>query len=174
MWRRPYVPSESSSQPKVMAVGIAPGETEEQIGKPFSGSVGSVVREALSGMVGGDVYYTNLVKRRPINDDGKARKPSSREASYCSRHLYEEMMSFKVPLVVTFGQLPTAYVMGDSEVQMEHVHGLAIQLERFGYTFILLPMYDPGHVARSGGLTGPTGTVWLDDLQELRNLVDGL
>jgi uracil-DNA glycosylase family 4 len=172
LWKRPYVPSDGSTKPKVMAIGTAPGATEEQIRAPFSGDIGSIVREVLQGIVGDDAYYTNLIKRRPVDDQGKSRKPTKKECSHCGgKHLSEEIHAFKAPVIVTFGHLPTAFVLGRDDISMDQLHGLPIQLVRFGYTFTLLPTYDPGYVARKGGLTSDTGDAWIKDIQELRNFV---
>lgn len=65
------VPSEGSPNAKIMIVGEAPGQKEEEQGKPFRGSSGlelaSMLREA--GMDRGDAYVTNVCKYRPPGND---------------------------------------------------------------------------------------------------------
>lgn len=154
-----------------MAIGVAPGASEEQTRLPFSGDIGSVVREVVGGIVGADAYYTNVLKRRTYG----GKKPTAKEISYCGNlHLTEEVRAFKPPIIVTFGQIPASFIYGQ-DVQMSMMHGLPVRVaDRFGYDFSLLAMYDPGYVARRGGLMSETGQEWLHDLQELRKLVDGL
>lgn len=59
------------SSARIMFVGEAWGQTEEQEGKPFVGSAGKVLNELLlkSGINPDACYFTNVVNRRPPGND---------------------------------------------------------------------------------------------------------
>ena len=170
---RPCVPSDGSAKPKIMAIGLAPGASEERMRRSFSGEVGSLVREAIGGIVGNQAYFTNLLKRRPIDKNGVPRKPTIKESNRCGeRHLIEEIRAFMPPIIATFGHMPTMFVVG-KDIPMKY-HGLAIKTDRFGYEFTVFSMYDPGFVVRSGGLNSVVGSEWIEDLKELKQLAERL
>lgn len=76
-----YVPSRGPTPTRIMVVGEAPGAYEERLGQPFVGPSGRLLEEMLAacGIEPSSVFYTNLCKYRPPNnelrsffsDDGK-------------------------------------------------------------------------------------------------------
>jgi uracil-DNA glycosylase family 4 len=90
----------------IMLIGEALGKTEQEEGFPFVGRCGKLLDELLL-KVGlnpaEDVYITNLVKCRPI-DNGKDRKPFYDEVVPCFPFLCEEMQVVSPKLLVTLGK----------------------------------------------------------------------
>jgi DNA polymerase len=66
---------------RVMLIGEAPGEREDQQGEPFVGPAGQLLGRMLAaiGLTREEVYITNLVKCRPPNN----RDPRPEEAAAC-------------------------------------------------------------------------------------------
>ncbi len=66
-----YVPGEGPADARVMFVGEAPGATEDQSGRPFSGRSGDEFTAEIheAGFVRRDCYVTNVVKMRPPGND---------------------------------------------------------------------------------------------------------
>ena len=58
---------EGNHYAEIMFVGEAPGKTEAETGRPFSGAAGKVLDELLrsAGIARKEVYITNVVKDRP-------------------------------------------------------------------------------------------------------------
>ena len=62
-----FVPGEGDLDAKVMFIGEAPGQKEDELGRPFVGAAGKFLEEML-GLVDlkrEDVYISNIVKQRP-------------------------------------------------------------------------------------------------------------
>lgn len=152
----------------VVVVGTAPGKSEEQTLKAFSGKNGEVVREVFKDMdLHDSIYFTNLIPRRPTAYDGTSRKPSQGECYKCSCHMWADIVDLKPRIVVTFGQVPTTYLMGQKH-QIGLIHGLPIPTIRFKHEFILIPAYDFGYVSRQGGLASHVGDEWIGDLIQVK------
>ena len=67
---------------RVMAVGEAPGETEDREGRPFVGAAGRLLTQLLEevGLNRHDIYITNTLKCRPPGN----RDPEPDEVAACS------------------------------------------------------------------------------------------
>ena len=65
--RKMSVPGNGSSNAKIMFIGEAPGRSEDLRGRPFAGSAGKKLDDALksAGLSRDEVYITNVVKCRP-------------------------------------------------------------------------------------------------------------
>src|SRR5438105_11248119 len=74
---------------RIMAVGEAPGETEDREGKPFVGAAGQLLTRLLESaeLNRRDIYITNIIKcRPPFNRD-----PEPGEVEACSHFLDEQI-----------------------------------------------------------------------------------
>lgn len=62
-----FVPGTGNPYPKLIVIGEAPGEDEDEQREPFVGRTGKLVKQMLSlaGMDPNEVYYTNVEKYRP-------------------------------------------------------------------------------------------------------------
>lgn len=69
-----YVPSRGPTPARIMMVGEAPGAYEERLGQPFVGPSGKILEELLaaSGVDPMEVFYTNICKYRPPNNELRA------------------------------------------------------------------------------------------------------
>ena len=99
------VPGIGSETSDVIFVGEAPGRNEDLQGKPFVGTAGQILSEALeyAGLARDQVYITNVVKCRPPNN----RQPITEERDACKKYLSEEMKIIKPKIICILGN--TAY-----------------------------------------------------------------
>ena len=83
--RKNSVPGTGNQNADIVFVGEAPGKSEDLHGKPFVGSAGKKLDEALeySGLTRNQVYITNIVKCRPP----KNRIPNDEEKIMCGNYL---------------------------------------------------------------------------------------
>lgn len=96
------VPAEMNGT-KIMLIGEAPGKHEEEIGKPFIGVSGSLLRRCIDVS---HTYITNVVKCRPtLDNQDKDRQPSIEEISCCQPILCSEIENVKPDIIVTFGSV---------------------------------------------------------------------
>jgi uracil-DNA glycosylase len=99
------VPGIGNEKSDVIFVGEAPGRNEDLQGKPFVGTAGQILSEALdyAGFARDQVYITNVVKCRPPNN----RQPITEERNACRQYLSEELKIIKPKIICILGN--TAY-----------------------------------------------------------------
>jgi uracil-DNA glycosylase family 4 len=154
----------------LFVIGTAPGETEERLRRPFAGEAGGMLREILRDMgVEREVYFTNVLKRRPLSYDGTDRKPSKRECWKCGSHLMAELALAKPRVVLTLGQMPLQFFFGKKH-DIEKIHGLPFHLVKFQLVMKVVPTFDPSFVRRRGGLMSHVGNRWVSDIEDAVNM----
>lgn len=168
---RPYVAGYGYVWAPFFVVGSAPGEYESMSGVAFTGDQGLFVRDLLEdlGLNMDDVYFTNVVKRRPTDGD-QNRKPTDKECWKCGSHLVRELIRSQPRVVLALGSTPFRF-LSSTHHPISTVRGLTIPVRRSGVTFRLVTSYDPSYVARKGGLLSAEGNEWIEDLQEFARLV---
>jgi DNA polymerase len=99
------VPGIGNEKSDVIFVGEAPGRNEDMQGKPFVGTAGQILSEALefAGFTRDHVYITNVVKCRPPNN----RQPITEERDACRQYLSKELEIIKPKIICILGN--TAY-----------------------------------------------------------------
>lgn len=99
------VPGIGNDSSDVIFVGEAPGRNEDLKGKPFVGTAGQILSEALeyAGFTRDQIYITNVVKCRPPNN----RQPLTVERDACNPYLTEELRMIKPKIICILGN--TAY-----------------------------------------------------------------
>ena len=108
---------EGPSSAKLMLVGEQPGDAEDELGRPFVGPAGVLLREIL-GEVGLDerrLYVTNAVKHFKWRPQGKRRihdKPSWSEVRACDHWLRIELALVRPRLLVCLGATATQALLG--------------------------------------------------------------
>lgn len=95
------VPGDGPIPAKVMIIGEAPGETEDNERKPFVGKAGLRLNEALeaAGLDRSECYVTNVVKRRPPGN----RKPTHEEVDQMWYELLGEMAQVEPEYILLLG-----------------------------------------------------------------------
>lgn len=95
---------------KILFVGEAPGETEDQMGLPFQGRSGKFLKKLLreTGFDPRTVYITNAVKCRPP----KNRKPTKQEIQSCKPWLEEQIEILKPACIVCVGHAAAVAILG--------------------------------------------------------------
>lgn len=107
---RRYVPPEGPSEaPHLYLVGEAPGATEAEVGRPFVGAAGSMLRRLLS-EAGADLVHiriSNAVPYRPIAraEAGviRNRKPRVREIRHFGKAVLADIAHAKPAVIVALG-----------------------------------------------------------------------
>ena len=87
---------------KILIIGEAPGQREDEEGRPFVGAAGKFLTELLKGIGLSrekDVYITNVVKCRPPAN----RDPKDDEIEACKPYLLKQINLIKPRLIITLG-----------------------------------------------------------------------
>ena len=108
------VPGNGNYHSDVIFVGEAPGRNEDLQGKPFVGTAGQILSEALeyAGFTRDQVYITNVVKCRPPNN----RQPITEERAACRPYLSEELEIIKPKIICILGNTAYSSLLDGSEI----------------------------------------------------------
>jgi uracil-DNA glycosylase family 4 len=101
-----FVKGEGDIMSKVVFVGEAPGGEEERLGKPFVGKSGNLLIKWLKsvGLSREEVFITNVVKHRPLNNQLNLNEAQLAAARQLMRW---ELRILKPAVVVTLGRYAT-------------------------------------------------------------------
>jgi len=155
------VPGEGNPNAKVLFIGEAPGQNEDQEGKPFVGEAGKFLTEMLESvdLKREDVFITNVVKCRPPNN----RDPLEEEVHTCtSNYLFNQIKLIKPKLIVTLGR-HSMHVIFPQIKSITEAHGKAYR--KSGQIYLVL--YHPAASLYQPSLK----QIMLDDFQQVPKLL---
>lgn len=111
---------EGDPRARLMFVGEAPGETEDQTGRPFVGRAGQLLEKMINamGLRREDVYICNVLKTRPPNNA----TPTRDEAALCAPYLIEQIRIVSPGAIVTLG-LPATHLLLETTEPMRSARG---------------------------------------------------
>jgi uracil-DNA glycosylase len=138
-----YVPGRGSVFPKVVIVGEAPGRTEDRLKRPFCGPSGKVLDTLLASieLSRDDVYITNAVKYRPVDEMMYNRTPSATELAVSKPYLSSELQIVGATHVLVLGKQPLKVFLGNRPHDVVRARWRVAQLGQ--HTYNLLPLYHP-------------------------------
>ena len=149
--KTPFMPAHGPEDAKLTIVGEAPGAQEDEIGIPFVGQSGELLRNVLR-EVGfdpeKDVRYTNVVRCRP--PDNKLGSKAIIKA--CSQFAHQELAGTPQGQIWLMGGSALMGILG--EVGITAWNG--IKVEKGGNTFV--PLYHPAYILRNMNMLDE----WLD------------
>lgn len=144
MHRRNAVPGEGNKLSPVVLIGEAPGEKEDESGRPFVGPAGMLLTELIEsiGYKRSDFYITNVVKCRPPGN----RDPEDDEIEACLPYLLRQLELLKPQVIVTLGRhaARTIFALGKLKwTSMTAQHGRVYSLNVLGRDVKVVPTYHP-------------------------------
>jgi DNA polymerase len=130
--RKNVVVGDGPISARIMVIGEAPGRNEDKQGKPFVGSAGKILTEALekSGLYRPNVYITNIVKCRPPEN----RPPKPDEVIACSAYLKKQIDVISPETIILLGRTAAESFLNE-KISMGDMHGKI--LERDGRRFLI-------------------------------------
>lgn len=141
----------------IMFVGEGPGQTEDELGRPFVGKAGQLLDKILEAaeIPRETVYITNIVKCRPPGN----RTPVMAEMQACLPWLRQQYVILRPKFIVLLGLAATQGILGEG-LKMGAIHGQ--WFERGQVKF--MPTYHPAAILRNPNLRRP---VW-EDFQKIQ------
>jgi DNA polymerase len=154
--------ADGTPEARVMCVGEAPGQREDETGLPFVGRAGQLLDRLLTAVgLGRDrVFICNVLKCRPPGN----RNPLPEEIEQCSPFLLRQLALVDPAVVIAFGTF-AARTLLDSRESL----GRLRQQTHLYEGRPLVVTYHPAALLRNPGWIRPT---W-DDLQRVRSILDG-
>ncbi len=136
---------EGSEKAEVMFIGEAPGQKEDEQGRPFVGPAGQFLDELLGtiGLKRSDVYISNVVKFRPPNN----REPTPEEKEQCMPWLKQEIALIKPKVIVPLGRHALGHFF--TKLTITEAHG---KPQKLNDAVTVFPIYHPAAALHNGGL----------------------
>jgi DNA polymerase len=136
---------EGNPNADIMFIGEAPGQKEDELGRPFVGAAGKFLDELLSsiGLKREDVYISNVVKYRPPEN----REPTPEEKEQCMPWLKLEIALVKPKVIVPLGRHALGHFF--ATISISEAHGKAQKLNNETAVF---PIYHPAAALHNGSL----------------------
>lgn len=129
---------------KLMFIGEAPGEREDQMGEPFVGAAGQLLNAMLRaiGLERDDVFIANILKCRPPRN----RDPSAEETATCTPYLTQQIELLRPQLLIALGRVAAQYLL-QSTTPIGRLRG---RVHAYGEAGLpLLVTYHPAYLLRS-------------------------
>ena len=139
------VPGDGNPKAEIMFVGEAPGQKEDEQGKPFVGQAGKLLSELLASidLKREDVYITNIVKFRPPDN----RDPTPEEKEACLPFLQMEIAIIKPKVIVPLGRHALTQFFTKKSITDTHGKPFKISDE-----ITIFPIYHPAAALHNPGL----------------------
>jgi DNA polymerase len=155
------VPGDGPVTARIMAVGEAPGETEDRIGKPFVGAAGQLLTKLLQtvGLERSDLYICNVLKCRPPGN----RDPLSEEVEACAHFLDAQVELIRPDVILLLGRHALQRILPGAP-GISRSHGTRIRNRGRLY----VPLYHPAAALYNGSLL----TTLEEDMRKVRGYLD--
>ncbi len=142
------VPGIGDRQARWLFVGEGPGRNEDQQGEPFVGPAGKLLdnmMRALGLARGANTYIANIVKCRPVGDDGRDRPPAADEVAACLPYLERQIALIRPDVIIALGKTAAVSLLGlGDETSLASLRGRA-----HAYAGIpLVVTYHPAYLLR--------------------------
>lgn len=159
--RSPKMPVYGDGRLRVLVVGEAPGQTEDESNRPFVGKAGQFLRQSLKQIgvsLDQDAWSTNALICRPPGN----KTPDQKQIGYCLPNLQKTIAFLEPRVIVTLGRVPLEAVLRsswNSVGALERWVGWTIPMG--GYW--VCPAYHPSFLLRSDN--GLLNKLFVENLQ---------
>lgn len=140
--RKSVVFGEGNPKADIVFVGEAPGEEEDNQGRPFVGRAGKLLDQLIEriGVKRSDVFICNVLKCRPPGN----RDPEPDEAAACKEYLVAQLDIIRPRIICTLGR--HAYnTLLETDAPISRIRGKLTTFRGIP----LLPTYHPSYLLRS-------------------------
>lgn len=156
-----HVPGEGNPNADFMCVGEAPGETEDQTGRPFVGRAGQLLTKILAAinLSREEVFIANVLKHRPPGN----RNPEPREVTACKPFLVRQIELVQPRVILALGTFAAQSLL-ETTLPLGRLRGTV-------HKFVGVPVivtYHPAALLRNPHWKRPA---W-EDVQHARRLLD--
>lgn len=156
------VPGEGNPHADLVCCGEAPGQTEDETGRPFVGASGKLLTDILRAISveRDDAFILNTLKCRPPAN----RTPEPLELQACSPYLHRQLELIRPKVILALGK-PAANTLLNTTAPLGELRG---RVHRYR-GIPLVVTYHPAALLRNPNLKGDT---W-NDVRIVRRLLDG-
>lgn len=137
--------SSGAENPLIYFLGEAPGAEEDEVGIPFVGRSGKLLRKTISDSFEGKVRFGNTVRCRPPGN----RTPTISEVEHCRKYVEKDILRFRPKVVVGLGGVALDWMV--KEVGITYWRGKTIPCRIEDHSFWFCPTLHPSFILRGGG-----------------------
>lgn len=156
---------------KIVLIGEAPGETEDETGKPFVGRAGQLLNIFLAeaGISRqDDLYIINTVKCRPPEN----RVPTEVEKTLCEKFMTAQIDIINPKAIVFCGATSLKSFWDDKKVQISKVRGKWFDVTINGKTYKAMAIFHPSYLLRNHSMEdGSPRRLMQEDLKEIKSTI---
>ena len=156
---------------KIVLIGEAPGETEDETGTPFVGRAGKLLNEFLAeaGISRqNDLYIINTVKCRPPEN----RVPTDVEKSLCEKYMTAQIDIMNPKAIVFCGATSLKSFYADKKVQISKVRGKWFDVTINDKTYKAMAIFHPSYLLRNHSMEdGSPRRLMQQDLLEIKSAI---
>lgn len=118
------VPGEGPADAKIMFIGLSPGKTEDEQGRPFVGRAGKLLDELLDSikLKRKDIFITSVLRCHPP----KNRLPKTEEVAACLPYLQKYVEIINPQIIVLLGNFAIKTVLGKLN-GINKIHGKTVR-----------------------------------------------
>lgn len=141
---------EGNPKTEILFIGEAPGQKEDEQGRPFVGPAGQFLNELLGtiGLKREDVYISNVVKYRPPQN----RDPTDEEKQQCMPWLQLEIALIRPKIIVPLGRHALGHFFTKLSITNAHGKPHKLTAKKGGNDLWIFPIYHPAAALHNGGL----------------------
>lgn len=160
------------STARIVLIGEAPGEMEDECGRPFVGRAGQLLDEFLADAGISreeDVYMINTVKCRPPEN----RVPTDEEKSVCHKFLVAQIDIIKPDAIILCGATALkSFVELDKKQTISKVRGKWMTVSVDGVEYKAMTIFHPSYLLRNHSMEeGSPRRLMQQDLAEIKNTI---
>ena len=161
-----------ASTARIVLIGEAPGEMEDETGRPFVGRAGQLLTEFLSDAGisrDKDLYIINTVKCRPPEN----RVPTDEEKAACRKFLDAQIDIIKPDAIILCGATALkSFVNLDKKQTISKVRGQWMTITVDGVEYKSMTIFHPSYLLRNHSMAeGSPRRLMQQDLANIKNEV---
>jgi DNA polymerase len=154
---------------KILFIGEAPNETEDEIGKPFVGRAGKLLDEFLeeAGISRqDDLYIINTVKCRPPEN----RIPTDVEKSMCQKFMIAQIEIMNPKAIIFCGATALKSFRDEKKIQISKIRGKWFNVTINGKEYKAMAIFHPSYLMRNRSIEeGSPRTLMKEDLAKIKS-----
>ena len=158
---------------RIVLIGEAPGETEDETGKPFVGRAGKLLNQFLeeAGISReNDLYIINTVKCRPPEN----RVPTDVEKTMCEKYLMAQIEIINPKAIIFCGATSLKSFWDDKKVQISKVRGNWFDVTVKDRQYRAMAIFHPSYLLRNHSMEeGSPRRLMQQDLAEIKSTILG-
>jgi DNA polymerase len=155
---------------RIVLIGEAPGEMEDETGRPFVGRAGQLLDKFLANARisrENDLYIINTVKCRPPEN----RVPTDAEKNSCRKYLDAQISVIKPNAIILCGATAlNSFINVDKKTTISKIRGQWLTTTVDNVEYPAMAIFHPSYLLRNGSTAEGSPRWWMEqDLNEIKN-----